>query len=207
VTKWRRRDAWAVAALLRAPLSTLLRSCVEALRAARPDIPRGLTDRAEDVLEPLLAIADLAGDSWPARARSSAIALMGDAAREGQEADQTIGLALLQDCHDVFASEGFPDRIPTRSDTSAVPPTVGLLDALVAMEDRPWATFTKGKPLTSHKLARLLRPFEVFPAGKMRGDCRAKPFRGYRLAVFGDAFARYLRSKVEPGNRVNNDAV
>jgi hypothetical protein len=32
-----------------------------------------LEDRAADTWEPLIAIADLAGDGWPARARTAAV--------------------------------------------------------------------------------------------------------------------------------------
>lgn len=36
--------------------------------AAGPPIPAGLNDRAEDVWEPLLAVADATGGDWPQRA-------------------------------------------------------------------------------------------------------------------------------------------
>ena len=42
---------------------------------AEPRIPRGLTNRAADVWEPLLALADLAGGRWPELAREAAIGL------------------------------------------------------------------------------------------------------------------------------------
>jgi hypothetical protein len=40
------------------------------------ELPYELTDRAQDAWEPLVAIADLAGDGWPAIARAAAIKLM-----------------------------------------------------------------------------------------------------------------------------------
>jgi hypothetical protein len=184
VTKWRRREAWHTATALRTRLATAMRSAVSQLRDARPAMPDGLSDRAEDVLEPLFAIAELAGDAWSWRARTAAIALMGDAARSTQEVDRAIGLALLEDLRSVFAAEGDPEALATRD----------ILTALTAMDDRPWATFTKeDKPITPHRLAKLLKDFDVPPAGNVRfGE---KVLRGYSVAAFADAFSRYLPSK------------
>ena len=42
---------------------------------ARPELPAGLNDRAGDIWEPLLALADLAGGDWPGWARAAALEL------------------------------------------------------------------------------------------------------------------------------------
>ena len=63
-------------------------------------MPPGLDDRAEDVWEAMIAIADLAGGDWPARARKAATTLSGD----GDGADSTLGERLLADLQDVFAT-------------------------------------------------------------------------------------------------------
>jgi hypothetical protein len=52
-----------------------------AIAAADPLIPPGLTNRAADVWEHLLAIADLAGGRWPELARQTAVGLT-DTARD-----------------------------------------------------------------------------------------------------------------------------
>jgi hypothetical protein len=36
-------------------------------------LPSGLNDRAGEIWEPLLALADLAGGAWPGRAREAAL--------------------------------------------------------------------------------------------------------------------------------------
>jgi hypothetical protein len=202
VTKWRRRDAWQHASDVRASLAAAMHPLVETLRAARPTLPDGLSDRAEDVLEPLFAIADAAGGRWPQDARRAAVVLMGYGARLAQEAEQAIGLELLEDIRMIFEQEGNPEALLTNGNPSAIPPMTGLLPALIALDDRPWATFQKGgKPLTSHTLRRLLKGFDVSPAGNLRfGDVVLK---GYRLAAFIDAFARYLPSKALQRNNVN----
>jgi hypothetical protein len=194
VAKWRRRDAWAVAEPLRARLATAGRAAVGALKPARPELPNGLSDRAEDVLEPLFAIADLAGTDWPQRARDAALTLMGYAARVAQETDQSLGLELLSDIRVIFEGQDNPEVLPTKD----------IISGLTTLEDRPWATFTKGdKPITGHRLSRLLKSFEVHPGGDLR--IGGKVLKGYRRTAFVDAFARYLPSKGQQGNNANND--
>jgi putative DNA primase/helicase len=68
----------------------------EAIRAARPSMPEGLHDRAQDNWEPLLAIADLAGGPWPEQARAAALALSCDEEIRG------LGIELLGDIRGLF---------------------------------------------------------------------------------------------------------
>lgn len=41
--------------------------------SARPLLPESLHDREQDNWEPLLTIADIAGNNWPQRARTAAL--------------------------------------------------------------------------------------------------------------------------------------
>lgn len=76
--RWRDRDGRAEAAPLHQALVEWASDrVIGALRDARPELPAGLGDRACDVWEPLLAIADLAGGDWPTQARRAAMALAG----------------------------------------------------------------------------------------------------------------------------------
>jgi hypothetical protein len=193
VAKWRRRDAWAAAEPLRVGLAAAGAASGEALHRVQPELPDGLSDRAEDVLEPLFAIADVAGGEWPQRARQAAVNLMGFNARVVQETDQNIGLELLADVRVIFEAKGNPEVLATKD----------IVAALVALDERPWATFWKDKPITGHRLSRLLRGFDVRrPAKRRDGD---ETFRGYSLAAFAEAFARYLPSEVEQTEQPNND--
>src|SRR5256886_7189755 len=45
------------------------------IAVAQPDLPAGLSDRATDIWEPLVALADLAGGDWPQKARQAAVSL------------------------------------------------------------------------------------------------------------------------------------
>ena len=79
-----------------------------------------------------------------------------------------------------------------------------LVDALIAIQGRPWAEYGKtGKPLTQNKLARLLNvpglriaPENVrFDNGQ---DGKDVVLKGYHRHQFADAFARYLGSDDAP---------
>src|SRR2546427_12607782 len=62
----------------------------ERIASAKPEIPAGLNDRAADVWEPLLALAELAGGDWPERARQAAAGLTASA-----EENSPMGALLL----------------------------------------------------------------------------------------------------------------
>jgi len=61
----------------------------------------------------------------------------------------------------------------------------GIVAALTADPTARWNESNRGKPLTEAQLARLLRPFEIYPTSF--GSAR-----GYRLAECQDAFKRYV---------------
>ena len=65
-----------------------------------------------------------------------------------------------------------------------------LLQTLHANEQRPWATWTRGRPITPHQLSRLLGPFGIPSPRTIR--IGPKTGKGYRFDDFADAFSRYL---------------
>lgn len=137
--------------------------------AGAPAMPKGITNRAADNWRHVLAIADVAGGRWPELARRLAAAA---------RSEVTPATALLTDIRGVFAM-ATTDRIPTAS----------LMAALVAKEDRQWAEWHRGRPITAQQLASILKPFEIFPRTMRFGTVLAK---GYLLVDFDDAFTRYL---------------
>jgi hypothetical protein len=140
-----------------------------ALGETEPLMPDGLNDRAEDVWESLLAIADLAGASWPSRARKAAVAL--SAAAE-QEAAESLGQRLLADIRDLFADF-----------TVSFMASRELVTRLAKLDDAPW----RDLELTTRGLSDRLRPYGITPGRDVTGSVR-----GYRLEDFADAFGRYL---------------
>lgn len=146
---------------------------VDILAAARPELPDVLPDRAADVWEPLLAIADLAGGSWPTRARRAAQEL--SAGSDGE--DSSIGVQILADIRTLFEHT---DRFP-----SAV-----LVARLNELDESPWGEWQQGRGLTQNRLARLLRGFDI-RSRSIRLPDGSTP-KGYLQTQFVDAFSRYL---------------
>jgi hypothetical protein len=194
VSKWRRRTSWAEGDRLRGLVAGAVISAIPGLQAAIPSMPEGLSDRVEDVVEPLFAIADLAGQEWPRWAREAAVELMGHWSRNTRDADQNRSLELLKDLQTIFASY-FSE---TKVDDDAIF-TRDVIARLIVLEDSPWPTCRRGdKPIDGQRLAALLRPFEIRPAGTIR--IRNETEKGYRRAPFEEAFRRYLPSEASQGN-------
>jgi Protein of unknown function (DUF3631) len=147
---------------------------IEILRQAQPELPEELNDRQQDVCEPLLAIADLAGNCWPERARAALVQLC--AGREMP--DDSTGLKLLADIRDVFAKHS-TDRLPSSQ----------LLERLRLLEESPWGELDHGRPLSAFQLSRLLKPFDVRPHDIRFNQSVQK---GYLRSDFEDAWERYL---------------
>ena len=60
---------------LRRQCARFVQDNARGIAEARPELPAGLNDRAGDIWEPLLALADLAGGDWPGWARAAALEL------------------------------------------------------------------------------------------------------------------------------------
>jgi putative DNA primase/helicase len=152
------------------------------IASAEPQIPEGLTNRAADIWEPLLALADLAGGRWPELAREAASGLTARA-----QEHSPIG-SLLMDIFLVFLVTQ-SERIFSRE----------LVGALVGSEERPWTELRKGKPVTEMWLAQQLRPYGIKPRTIRMGEQLAK---GYVKEDFMDTFRRYIpKSEVESVRR------
>lgn len=148
---------------------------------ARPEIPDCLNDRAQDNWESLIAIADAAGGTWPRLARTVAVALSGGADTSGGDAGGSLGVQLLSDLRRFFDARN-----------ATAYPTEVLLRYLTSVEDSPWPTYYKGRPMTPRHLARLLHPYGILPK-TIRVSATNTP-KGYDVADFADAFGRYLPS-------------
>jgi putative DNA primase/helicase len=159
----------------------------ERIGDADPEMPAGVFNREADNWRPLLAIADAAGDDWPERARDAL-----QAAHTADDDESRLAM-LLADIKAEFAARN-TDQLSSAS----------LVAALVEIEGRPWAEYgKKGKPLTPNQLARALKPLGIAPENIRVGD---KVPKGYLLARFEEAFARYLdEGGFEPLHRYNAD--
>lgn len=177
VERFRLRDVEEQAANLRERVAAWAESdVIEQLKIARPELPEELTDRQQDIWEPLLAIADLAGGDWPKRAR--------EAARELHTASKELSekALLLEHIRQIFSAQ---DRISSED----------LLRALVARDDGPWAvwwsrTIDDGNINgPAARLAANLKPFAITSKRLRIGE---KNVQGYERAAFEDTWKRYL---------------
>jgi Protein of unknown function (DUF3631) len=150
----------------------------EALATSDPGVPHTLHDRAADNWRPLLAIADVAGGDWPERARQAIQAIESI----DPDGDDVNGL-LLRDLRDLFAKRA-ADRL-----TSA-----DICERLASQDDRPWPTVCHGKPITAHRLARMLAGYGVSAKQIRIGEHTMK---GYMLDDLNDTFLRYTTSESE----------
>jgi hypothetical protein len=175
VEKLRFRRVAAAAEPLRQRLEQVLPAAVEALidiTEAEPEMPAGLSDRAEDVWEPLLALADLAGGDWAQRARRAATELSG----KRTDDEDSHRVQLLRDIRLIFKERGVDEISSTE-----------LVFALNGIEESTWGGWFHGKGLSPHALARQLKQFGIAP-----GRTRDGSARGYSRHQFEDAFSRYL---------------
>jgi hypothetical protein len=135
-------------------------------------------DRAADVWEPLVAIADLAGAPWADRLYEAAATLN----QQREERDPSLGVQLLRDIRQVLTERDM-DRIAS----------VDLAEALVDLEGAPWADL-RGAPIDAQGIAKRLRPYDVSPRTHW---IEGAPKRGYLRADFHDAWQRYLSAPAE----------
>ena len=142
-----------------------------AIQTARPALPASLNDRAADIWEPLLVLADLAGGRWPGAAREAAQVL------NEVMAEEDFGSMLLGDIQKVFQVLAV-DKIFSRH----------LVEALTKIQERPWREARRGGPINELWLAQQLSPFGIHSRAVRIGATVGK---GYSLEDFGDAFARY----------------
>jgi hypothetical protein len=139
--------------------------------AAWPELPPGITDRAADVWEPLIAVADAAAGDWPKRSRDAAVALVALA----KAGTPSLGVRLLADLRQVFDGQ---DAMSTES----------VLGLLLKLEEAPWADL-RGKELDARRLANYLKPYGI--TSKTLRIGKTTP-RGYAREDLWDAWSRYL---------------
>lgn len=147
----------------------------EAIRRCRPELPAQLHDRAQDNWEPLLAIAEISGKGWPEIARKAALKLSGSA-----EDGATVGNELLGDIREVFEIKKL-HKISTAD----------LIEALCSDDEKSWATYNRGKPITPRQVSKKLKEYGVSSKTIRIGYETAK---GFEREQFNEAFLRYLAS-------------
>ena len=144
---------------------------------AWPDLPDGIVDRLAEVWEPIIAVADVTGVTWPERAREAAVYFANIA---GDRAP-SLGVRLLTDLKTVFG-----DR-PAMF-------TEDVLAALNGMDEAPWGNL-RGNPLDPRGIANRLRQYGVKSTTVRIGDQVSK---GYKAEDLFDPWQRYLPPSPPP---------
>jgi hypothetical protein len=141
-----------------------------AIAACDPVMPPECINRLADNWRPLFAIAQIIGGHWPQRVLEAFNQLT--AKRHLEDPD----LVLLSDIRSIFARAGTSRMFSSQ-----------LVELLRALPNRPWSATARAVNQTW--LGRRLSRFGVHSFNLRIGSARAK---GYDLADFSDAFARFL---------------
>ena len=180
VARFRARDAEQETRPILEALQVWAQEVKDLLHQARPALPSALNDRAQDSCEPLFAVADFAGPTWAARTRQAAVQILSETSES-----EDVHIDLLHDIYTIFNKDAHADA-----------PFIGtgaLVEQLVAMEDKPWADWKRGKPITARAVAARLRLFDIFPRSNGKE-------RGYDRDRFSDAWERYNPSMYQSPN-------
>lgn len=177
VSEYRERTTRPVGEALRDRLAAWAATVADKVGRPWPDMPPGVTDRPADVWEPLLTVAELAGGTWPERARDACVAFVTGA----KDDVASIGTRLLADLLDVFRDG---------ADLAPALWTERILTKLCSNEEAPWGNWysRRGQPLDARGLAGLLKPYGIKSGTVRIGNETAK---GYRRADLWDAWTRY----------------
>ena len=186
VAKWTRKR--------RAEFTDLRRRCVRwahdhinRIPDIEPTMPESLTDRAEEIWEPLFQIAAAAGGNWPQRVNEAVTMLQGK-----DVAEDDVRIQLLSDIRDLFTK-----RVKIASDE--------LPALLHPLEDRPWAEYGRRnpKPITKGQIQSILRSFGIKAKQFRDGEDRRS---GYEKDHLLSVFDRYLSMQNVTTRHTSNDA-
>lgn len=136
-----------------------------------PPVPCG-NDRRRDNFTPLYRIARVLGGDWPDKLLAAYVT------ESSEDDEEPAGIMLLRDMMAIFERRRV-DRLQSYE----------LVADLSEMEERPWAEWKQGRPLTPQSISRLLRPFEIRPRNAKIGG---HVLKAYHRADVSGAHARYV---------------
>ena len=154
---------------------------LDALGQAEPPMPDELSDRAKDIWEPLFAIAEHAGGTWPDRARRAALSLSAGVDLDSQDE----AIQMLAAIKAIFDKDPAKDAV-----TSAELAEKLSQRPRIPLDQMAGRTRRHLKNSAQSHLARELKPFGI----KSR-DIRTKESgirKGYRREQFQDDWERLL---------------
>jgi hypothetical protein len=169
----------------------------ERIAACEPRLPEGLFNRRADNWRALFQIAEIIGGNWPQRC---GIAFAKLTSSEGGDTE-TLKVALLADIRELLNDSASDDLI--ESDGSIT--SANLVVGLTGNDEWQWNEANHHRPINPRWLSVRLATFGIKPQKLSRnGGSQA---RGYSVAAFADAFARYLPPLRETSGQVSHEAL
>jgi len=142
-------------------------------------MPAGIEGRDAQLWEPLLAVADLGGSTWSARARDAAVAIVNEK-RANDNGD--VRMRALADIRAFFVAFNVPHATSDQ-----------LCSFLADDESSEWSEYgPQRKPITASALARLLKPFGLKTSKIRTNDGR---YRVWQRADLEERWEQYLPSE------------
>jgi hypothetical protein len=172
----------AQALVLRRKCARVVADHAEAIESMEPEVPAELNDRAADIWEPLLVLAELAGKTWVERAHRAAVSMCVTAQERSPMGPLLVDLLML------FLMNQERNKFFTRE-------VVGWLNR---HEERPWWVLRRGNEVTDIWLAQQLKPYGIVPSLMWINGERG---RGYTMAQCEDTFRRYIPRAEWEGKR------
>lgn len=176
IEPFRERDVERQAHPLREELAAWIDRVGDALADAAPEMPDGVIDRAAEIWEPLVALADQAGGHWPTTARTACEHFV----KSTNTAATSLGVRLLADLRELFTQHR-TDRMPSAE----------IVTALLELDEAPWGDL-KGKPLDARRMARELDRYGVKPTAYKDNGKSVKGYVATGETGLADAWRRYL---------------
>jgi putative DNA primase/helicase len=162
----------------------------EQIESATAEMPDALSDREQDIYEPLFVLANLAGGDWPRRIKEAGLALSG----ESMESSPDTPVLLLEWIRTHF------NETKAKKVSSAA-----LVQWLNDRQDAPFAAWNDHNGIKQIEVRRHLAGFVIQP-DTVRLDSKTTA-KGYDRDWFDDAFSAYLADPFpKSGNTVTSAA-
>jgi putative DNA primase/helicase len=175
---------------IRRQLVRWTRDHADEVRGVDPAIPDKLNDRAADGWRPILALAEMAGQTVAEQARNAALSLSAENETETQPAE-------IQALADIYGWLTLKENETKEQVSSGT-----LATYLAGLEGGRWVEYgRKQEPITKHQLTRLLKRIKVISTSIWEGT-PPRSAKGYSRDALLRAANRYL-SPSQLGNPPN----
>jgi hypothetical protein len=158
----------------------------DAIMSAKPTFPFGFNNRLETNWQPLLAIAEHAGEHWAKQARGAAAFLSRGAY------EPSWGVRLMAEMDAMFQKR-LQTAVTAQDEAKVAITSKGIVQQLLSDPFSPWQDYSAGDgkrrgPVSEYQVAAILHNHHIYP--KDVGP-RNKRVKGYKWMNCRDTIARY----------------